>query len=292
MPSRLRLQQVRWSGSALVRFIVWCAIISASVHAKDARAQAAIRGRVMSTAQNPLAQVEIGLVGLSSTVITDSMGNFRLSDLPSGLAVLRVRRIGYKGQYLQVMLDSGKTRTEEIMLEAGAYTLPEIEVTAKWLKPIEFAWTTKYDGFFERRRLGLPGGTYMNRDDIQRQGVMRTAELLNKVPGARVNYRGPGVIWIDFPRCKSGHVGVWVDGRKINWQPSNQQAEGINLGQIGQPPSPQERIKREEQLARLANDLDRVHPLEIEFMEVHRGIGSIPGEFGDAGCGAIAIWTR
>ena len=191
-------------------------------------------------------------------------------------------------------MDSGSTRTAEIMLEPGAYVLPEIEVTGKGSKPIEFAWTTKYDDFFRRRRLGLPGGTFIDRDEIRRQSAMRTAELLKNVPGARVIYRGQsgrGIV-VEFPRCKSGHVGVWLDGRKINWQSGQQQAEGVNLSQINQPPNQKEIEERNRKREELAEVLDRVHPLQIEFMEVYRGIGSIPGEFGDAGCGAIAIWTR
>ncbi len=41
----------------------------------------------------------------------------------------------------------------------------------------------------------------------------------------------------------------------------------------------------------LADVLDDISPTQIQFMEVYRGIGSIPGEF-SGGCGAIAIWTK
>lgn len=167
-------------------------------------------------------------------------------------------------------------------------------MTAKGAKPIEYAWTTKYDDFFRRRRLGLPGGTFFTREDIQRQGVMRTAEILSRVPGTRVRFYTPmpGGSEIDFSRCSSGHVGVWVDGRKLNWQAVHQQDPGISLEALRRPPSEAERLKGRENRARLANVLDDVHPLEIEFMEVYRGIGSIPSEYSDAGCGAIVIWRR
>ena len=287
-----RWEPSRRSGSALARSIVLVATVYAFSLPQETSAQATIRGRVISPTLTPLAGVEIGVTGVPSTVTTDSTGNFRLPGLPSGLVVLRARRIGYKGQYLSVMLDSGTTRTAEIMLESGAFVLPEIKVTAKGAKPIEFGWTTKYDDFFRRRHLGLPGGTFIDREEVRRQSAMRTGELLKNVPGARVNYRGPGQLWIEFPRCQSGYVGVWVDGKKVNWQPVHQQAEGLDLNSINRRPTEEERRKREEQLGRLAEVLDRVHPLEIEFMEVYRGTGSIPGEFGDAGCGAIAIWTR
>ena len=46
-----------------------------------------------------------------------------------------------------------------------------------------------------------------------------------------------------------------------------------------------------ERLTELADALDLIPPSEIQFMEVYRGIGSIPGEF-SGGCGAIVIWTQ
>ena len=38
--------------------------------------------------------------------------------------------------------------------------------------------------------------------------------------------------------------------------------------------------------------LNQVNPADIEFVEIFRGPGELPGEFNDGNCGAIAIWTR
>jgi hypothetical protein len=242
----------------------------------------------------PVAEVEITVVGTSITVLTDSAGRFRLAGLAPGLTVLRVRRIGYKGQYLRGTLEPGTTPRTEIELEPGPYFLPEIEVSAKAGKPLEFAWTTKYDDFFRRRNYGLPGGTFITAEDIRRQPAMHTSELLeHHVPTLRVltHSVGPGGTEIKFPRCSKGHVGVWVDGRKINWQSKHQQTPGNSLEALSRPASSAEVEAAREKATELADVLELVNPSEIEFMEVYRGIGSMPGEF-SGGCGAIVIWTK
>lgn len=259
------------------------------LHAQGIDRPATISG-VVASRGIPVAEVEITVLGTALSVLTDSAGRFRLTGLAPGLTVLRVRRIGYKGQYLRTSLEAAATLQTDIELEPGAYFLPEIEVSAKAGKPLEFAWTSKYDDFFRRRNYGLPGGTFVTAEDIRRQPAMHTSELLeHHVPNLRVvnHFLGPGGTEIKFPRCKD-HVGVWVDGRKINWQIKYQQTPGVSLTAMerGQSkkggPTPG---------TELADVLEQVNPSEIQFMEVYRGIGSMPGEF-SGGCGAIVIWTK
>jgi hypothetical protein len=274
-----------------------CLVLGLSVsagflHAQGTDRPATISG-VVASRGIPVAEVEITVLGTALTVLTDSTGRFRLTGLAPGLTVLRVRRIGYKGQYLRTSLEPGATPLAEIELEPGAYFLPEIEVTAKAGKPLEFAWTTKYDDFFRRRNYGLPGGTFVTAEDIRRQPAMHTSELLeHHVPNLRVvnHFLGPGGTEIKFPRC-SDHVGVWVDGRKINWQSKHQQTPGVSLTALSQGQSGAEKEKAREKATELADVLEEVNPSEIQFMEVYRGIGSMPGEF-SGGCGAIVIWTK
>jgi len=250
----------------------------------------AIRGRVISQEGVGLSSVEVAALGTPFAVSTDSAGWFHLRGLQPGLSVLRVRRIGFKGQHIEVRLDRGPTRSVEIMLEAGAYVLPEIKVVAREAKPIEYAWTTKYDDFFRRRR--IHSGTFLNAEAVRRPGSSHTADILRLVPGVRALNGPPSSgAELDFSRCRSGHIGVWVDGRKLNWEPAQQQAQGLNLQGGTYDPVAQAKMRRGG-LTTLGDVLDRVHPLEIEMMEVYQGIGNIPGEFSDAGCAAIVIWTR
>jgi hypothetical protein len=230
------------------------------------------------------------MLGSNTFARTDSAGWFQLGGVPAGVSVLRIRRIGFKPQYLRLNLEHGLVPNLEIMLDPGPQILPDITVTAKEAKPIEFAWTTKYDDFFRRRNLGLPGGTFVTESDIRRRPASHTAELIEHyVPGARVyvHFLGAGGTEIKFPRC-DGYVAVWIDGRKVNWQPVYQEAVPISLSAGVANKGSQAARKRETELADVLNEIS---PMQIQFMEVYRGIGSIPGEF-SGGCGAIAIWTK
>ncbi|MGQ0702014.1 MAG: carboxypeptidase-like regulatory domain-containing protein [Gemmatimonadales bacterium] len=258
--------------------------------------QASIQGRVISRSGEPISGAETTIIGSEAAALTDSAGRFQLVGIPPGVSVLRVRRIGFKAQHLLLNLEAAAVPTVEIMLDPGPQVLPEIVVTAKEAKPVEFAWTTKYDDFFRRKGLGLPGGTFITADEIHRRPAMHTAELLEHyVPGARVimHFPGDGGTEIVFPRCSraTGFVGVWVDGRKFHVGPEYQQAPDIRPRLPGQRPSQAEVEKARRMATQLADILDLIPVSQIQFMEVYRGIGSIPGVF-SGGCGAIAIWTK
>jgi len=285
-------------------FVVFLTIALNGVRTEVTRAQeprlATLQGRVISRAGMPIAEAEVTLTGTDATVLTDSSGRFLLRGITPGLVVLRVRRIGFKGQFLRVTLGPGTFPATEIMLDPGPQLLPEITVSTREAKPLEFAWTTKYDDFFRRRWLGLPGGTFISAEDIKRRTAIHTAELIGQyVPGVRVlvHFLGEGGTEIQFPRCSRavGYVGVWVDGRMMNFvQQQYQEAPGIRSPSTivsEARPSKSEIAAARKRAAELADVLDLIPPNEIQFMEVYRGIGSIPGVY-SGGCGAVVIWTK
>ena len=247
---------------------------------------ASIQGRVISRAGAPITEAEVMVMGTATQTLTDSAGRFQLRAITPGTVVVRIRRIGFKGQFLQVTLGPGASPTTEVMLDPGPQLLPEVTVTVKEAKPLEFAWTTKYDDYFRRRWWGLPGGTFITAEDIRRQPALHLWEVLEHlVPGTRVveHFLGEGGTEIKFPRCMAGYVGVWLNGRLLNWQSGYQKAVQLNLQMIPQGGST---------ATALADVLAPINPSEIQFMEVYRGQGRIPGEFSTAGCGATVIWTR
>lgn len=178
-----------------------------------------------------------------------------------------------------------RPRRSRSCLDPGPQVLPDLTVTAKAAKPVEFAWTTKYDDFFRRRNYGFPGGTFISADDIKRRSALHTVELLEQyVPGARVyvHYVGAGGTEIKFPRCGDGYVAVWLDGRKVNWQPEHQQASQVSVLSLSKGATGPVTQRSRQRGTQLADVLDDISPSQIQFMEVYRGIGSIPGEFSGA----------
>ncbi|HEV8150319.1 MAG TPA: carboxypeptidase regulatory-like domain-containing protein [Gemmatimonadales bacterium] len=216
---------------------------------------------------HPVPGAEITVLGDSVAALTDSLGQFVLRGFPLGEHVIRVRRIGFRAQYLGINLRAGAQKEVTIALTPGVYELPELAVTARLAKPIEYAWTTKYDEFFRRKLVGL--GRYISREELDKKGASHTSEILLGVPGVRVFFGAPGISpdVIRFSRCMlpGDRISVWVDGWELQTNPHDPES----VGQL----------------------LERIHPLSIEMIEVYSGPARMQAEFGNS-CGTIAIWTR
>ncbi|MGQ0702089.1 MAG: carboxypeptidase regulatory-like domain-containing protein [Gemmatimonadales bacterium] len=230
---------------------------------------AEIRGRVVSRTQVPLPGAEIAVLRDSLSVGTDSGGRFVLQGIPPGEHVIRIRRIGFLPQYFAATLAAGERKDVLITLSPGAYQLPEVEVTERALKPIEYAWTTKYDDFFRRKAVGL--GYYISRKDIDQKSASETTELLLGVPGLQVRLVGsPGLSpnEVSSTRCRD-MISVWIDGWELRPDPG---------------------LRR--QSLRVGSMLERIHPLQIEMIEVYTGPARGQAEFVGSSYCAIMIWTR
>lgn len=242
-----------------------------------ARSAATLVGRVASRMGRPVADLEVSVVGTPSHTLSDSAGRFRLHPVPPGPQVVQFRRIGFQVRHFGVDLAPGASREVTVVVEPGAYELPEVIVSHRAAKPIEYAWTTRYDDFFRRRQLSL-GGVFFTRADIQRRAPLRTANMLSTIPGVHLRFRhlGPSGTDVSFSRC--GQVSVWIDGVK-------QTRPNI--------PRPAPGARRPDTAAMaLSEMLERVPPSAIELIEVYRGVSQMPAEFLDDSCAAVAIWTR
>ena len=228
-----------------------------------------LSGRVVTPSRVAIAAVELTELSTGSSTTSDSLGKFRII-LEPGAHVLRVRRIGYQSELFRVNLDRGQRQDVEIVLRPGAYELPTLEVTARQAKPIEYAWTTRFDDFFHRRHVGL--GHFLTRQDIEKANAFRTPNLLSTIGGIHLQFLnlGPTGTAVSFARCSglTGSVAVWINGfkQRLPTAPSREQAVGEFQQQY--PPS------------------------QIEMMEVYRGPAEMPAEFNDGDCGAIVLWTR
>jgi hypothetical protein len=240
-----------------------------------------VRGSVATPTGHPVQGAEITVLGDSAAAFTDSSGRFVLRGIPLGEHVIRVRRIGFRAQALAINLRAGEQKEVTIALTPGVYELPELAVTARFAKPIEYAWTTKYDEFFRRKLVGM--GRYLSRQEINKRGSSHTAELLLGVPGVHVNFGAPGISpdKVRFTGCTQ--ISVWVDGAELRpltriggetitgaWHP---QRESVGPAEVGEM-------------------LERIIPLQIEMIEVYTSPAGMQAEFLGNSCGAIAIWTR
>ncbi len=199
---------------------------------------------------------------------TDLDGWFSVR-LPEGARTIGFRRIGFKPAGFTFPKGWGLTDTVTVLLAETAQSLPDLEVEATPWKPVRYAATTKYDGFFRRQRVGL--GTYLSRQQLDRKPAIQTLEYLQGIPGVHVSIGPPGVEAasnIRIARCSGpgSKVTVWIDG----------------VRQTSASDSPADVILQ----------LNRISPGDIEMIEVYRGAATLPAELHDDGCAAIAVWTR
>ena len=233
-----------------------------------------LRGTVRDPDARPIAGVEIRAVQIQT--LTDSLGRFVLRGLSGDSVRLELRRIGYQALTRTVSLRAPPVELELVM-HPDAVVLPEIRTTARAAKPAKYLGTSKYDGFFQRQKLGL--GTFITREQIERMNAFHTYEILRGIPGINVSIGNgdPTDAEIRIPRCfgGNGRVTVWLDGKMQ--LPSS--SPGRDPGHPGRDID-------------LAEHLARITPSNIEMVEVYRGASQIPGVFNWDGCAVIAIWTR
>ena len=260
--------------------------LTARLEAQTDTVRAVISGRVIDLAEAPVKEAEIVWQTDKRSVFTAADGTFRLSVPVRGVTVVLVRKPGYRGQALRMDLTGGSW-SGDIRLIAGPYQLPDVEVSARYAKPAEYAETDKYDDFFRRQKLGL--GTFVSREQIEKMNAFHTIEILKGIPGIFANVSdpsNPGSADIRMARCSEGqHLGkvtVFIDGQRLN--------EPALTGGTGDRRSPGGAYGKNSY--NLAVMLEQISPTGIEMVEIFRSPSQIPAEFHWDGCAVIAIWTR
>jgi hypothetical protein len=225
----------------------------------------------MTSGGTLIAGVEIRIRGIETRASTNTSGEFVLDSLPTGDFILEFRRIGFRPESFSMHLAPGELKRVKVVMEAAPYTIPEVTVTGHVDKPIEYAYTHKYDDFFRRQKVGL--GAFVTRRQIDFRNPLDAARLLSWVPGVTVSFQGYGHSDISVRACRS--LGVWIDGAKQRFPELYRRPTGkldslrIAVGEL----------------------VSRVLPSQIEMVEVYRGPSEMPAEFLSDEC-AIVIWTR
>ena len=231
-----------------------------------------VRGSISDSAGHPLIAAEIEIPELGRTTKTDEDGQFSLEAVPAGILTLRIRAIGYRPQAQRILVQASTGWRGRITLSALPVQLPEVSTIGRFGKPPEYAYTTKYDDFFRRRRLGF--GRFITKTDMEERAVTDFNQLLYWIPGVRVIHgktmRGFAGTYssIRMSRCPDLNVALYVDGIKVNWH----------------SPDPPDQA--------LADFLATILPHRLEFVEVYHGTSQVPSDLDRSACAAIVIWTR
>ena len=214
---------------------------------------ATLTGVVRGPAGDPIPLAEVRVRGTRAESRTGDAGAFTLSKLPAGTQQLEVRRVGYVVAEIPVELRSGATVTRTVRLERITVNLDSVVVVAS--RP-------KYPDFYAHKNSAF--GIFLGPEEIAKQHVARTAEIVAKIPGFRIEQRG---YHTDIVSTRQEGLGpcrstIIIDGIVVN---------------ADRPPS-----------------ADDVHPSEIGAMEVYRSGEEMmaPAEYHIGKCGGVVIWTK
>jgi hypothetical protein len=196
---------------ARIRFFLPALVLLAATGLKaqqtaPASAGPKIAGIVKDAVGAPVPDVEVGVLKdnrLQQFVNTASDGTFLLTGFTPGTVPIRIRRIGYAMQFLEIDSRAPASSALEITLQTVASELQEVNIAGSDL--------VKLHQFFEHRQQREPFGVFLVQDDIRKLGPTQPSDLFRTVPGVVIS-SGLGGNTLRIRGCQPM---VWVDGSRM-----------------------------------------------------------------------------
>jgi hypothetical protein len=223
----------------------------------SAQSVGTISGTVRDSAGAPIPGVEVVLLHRAGAVYSDSLGTFRLANVPSGKRALHFRRLGFEPKSLDTDITQGQTLALTVVLDPFATEIEGMTVEELTRK------RQLLSDFYDRKSRGF--GYFITRDEIEKRNPMNLSDMMRMVPGAKlIPMTGTNQATLRFSRAQIGRdcpPQYWVDGVK---------AYDLNI--------------------------DDLIPSDVEGIEIYPGASTIPPQFntreGTTICGVVLIWTR
>ncbi len=233
---------------------VCAALLGVAAFPTPAAAQATLRGRVLDSEMgHPLAGADVRIGrDTAGTAKTDSLGFFRIPNLPGGMTDVRIRLIGYEEGLFRIHIPDSGSVHREFSLDFNGFMLPEIVVQAR----AELLQPRYID--FERRRLRKLGA-FLRWDDLKKSTYSSVGDALRTVRGVRIQCdQAAYECFAVMSRTPNCHPTWYIDGIQVHSFHENTPIR------------------------------------DVYGIEIYRGTGEIPAEFGGStgGCGVIAMWTK
>ena len=189
-----------------VAAFVATALQAQEVITKVAITEAAVAGVVRDVDGNPVPDAEVGIVRgerLQQFVVTGADGKFLLTGVAKAVVPLRIRRLGYAMQRLDVDTRLPSSAKLEIVLATAASELEEVMISGN--DP------GKLREFFEHRDQRGSFGRFLMQHEIRKIGVTNPSDLFRSVPGIVISTASGG----NTIRIRGCQPMVWVDGQRV-----------------------------------------------------------------------------
>ncbi|MDP9206281.1 MAG: carboxypeptidase-like regulatory domain-containing protein [Gemmatimonadota bacterium] len=165
-----------------------------------------VAGVVRDVGGLPVSDVEVGIIKgerLQQFVITAADGKFLLTGVGRSIVPLRIRRLGYAMQFLDVDARVPSSATLEIVLKTAASELEEVTIAANE--------RGKLREFYEHRQQRGSFGRFLEQHEIRRLGPTNPSDLFRSVPGIVIATASGG----NTMRIRGCQPMVWVDGQRV-----------------------------------------------------------------------------
>jgi hypothetical protein len=154
----------------------------------------------------PISDAEVGIGGgtrLRQIVTTATDGKFLITGVARGIIPLRIRRLGYAMQSLDVDTRVPSSTTLEIVLKTVASELEEVTIEANE--------QVKLREFYEHKQQRASFGRFLEQHEIRRLGPTNPSDLFRTVPGVVIASASGG----NTMRIRGCQPMVWVDGQRV-----------------------------------------------------------------------------
>jgi len=192
-------------------FLPVVVVFATTLHGQQAHSSAVIEptiaGVVRDGAGSPISDVEVGIVRgerLQQFIITTADGKFLLTGIVPGVVPLRIRRLGYAMQFLDVDTRLPSAAALEIRLKTVPNELEDVTIPAGEGHLREF---------YERKQTRSSFGRFLDQQEIRRLGPTNSSDLFRTVPGILIRTASTG--GGNIIRIRGCQPMVWVDGQRV-----------------------------------------------------------------------------
>jgi hypothetical protein len=204
----------------LVGALLAMVCLTPAVFAQTKRS-AVILGTVADSSLRPVIGADVSFAGSLLHVATDSLGRFRVTNVPAGHFVLVARGIGYAPATSLVDVTDGDTLRLAFTLDRSAQTLETVVVKERSL-------SRHLAEFEQRRKAGM--GRYFTRDDIEAKNPATIADLIRTTFGVRIQPARAGSGSFAVSSRRGCPLEVYLDG-----MPMSGPAGPFDLSYLPQP---------------------------------------------------------
>jgi hypothetical protein len=165
-----------------------------------------INGTVRDSFGLAVGGAQVTLAGSEMRVESDERGEFKLAKASAGMLTIRVRRIGFRPDSMQVLVMAGRSIPVEIVLARVAVEMRPVVVLGR--REIG----GRLGGFYDRKLRGT--GHFITRDQIDKRNPINTTDLFRTIPGARVESSSMARNAIRFRGSRCAPL-TWLDGMPL-----------------------------------------------------------------------------